>query len=120
MNPNTRNSIQHVGDLRDDNYDDVHLDLDDAGPGDDVVMVSVPAAQLAGIADLLAVLDEFLRSSDGAIDRLAEHLAGRAAAADQDPGTRLEMARYDANLLIDQLSLAARALRHHRTGGDHR
>lgn len=102
--------------------DGVHGDDDVVYPGDDVAMVSVPAAQVAEIADLFAVLDEFLRSGNGAADRLAAHLATQTEAAHQQhymaPGHRLGMARYDANLLIDRVSFTAHVLRHHRPGGD--
>ena len=58
--------------------------------------------QLAHIAELLALLDGFLRHTDG----IADHLAHYLHVTRRDP----DRAGYDANLLIDQVSFTAHAL----------
>lgn len=64
---------------------------------------SITSSDLAPIAELLAVLDVFLRS-DPVPEVLAAHL--HTIGADHP--------RYDAALLIDQVSFTAHALRSHR------
>ena len=63
--------------------------------------------QLANIAEFLALIDGFLRHTDGIADHLAHHL--RASRPDHPESTT-----YDANLLIDQISFTAHSLRAHR------
>jgi hypothetical protein len=70
-------------------------------PADD--LDSISAGELACIAELLIILDEFLRS-DPIAGLFAAHL--RANGYDHP--------RYDAALLIDQISFTARALRTRR------
>ena len=70
----------------------------------------ISTAQLADIAELLDILDEFLRHADDVTDRLADylHTTGR------DQPQPADGASYSANLLIDQVSFNAHALRVHR------
>jgi hypothetical protein len=71
---------------------------------------TINTAQLADIAELLDILDEFLRNADDIADRLADylHTTGR------DQPQLSDGASYNANLLIDQVSFNAHALRVHR------
>jgi hypothetical protein len=71
---------------------------------------AINTAQLDRIAELLDILDGFLRHADGVADRLAEYL--HATGRDQ-PRPR-DWAGYNANLLIDQVSFNAHSLRAHR------
>ena len=64
--------------------------------------------QLANIAELLTLLDGFLRHTDIIADHLAHYL--HATRRNQPPNR----ARYDANLLIDQISFTAHSLRAHQ------
>lgn len=87
---------------------------------------TVDTVDLAGIAELLAVIDEFLRSGNGVADRLVDYLAAvRDGRAHPPGGLRCDadylrgQARYDANLLIDEVSFAAHALRAHRAQHRH-
>lgn len=65
--------------------------------------------QLANIAELLALLDGFLRHTDTIADHLAQYL--HATRRNHQPPNG---ARYDANLLIDQISFTAHSLRAHQ------
>src|SRR6266403_2259393 len=70
----------------------------------------INTAQLADIAELLDILDEFLRHADDIADRLADYLHTTGRDQPQPPdGTS-----YSANLLIDQVSFNAHSLRVHR------
>lgn len=73
-------------------------------------IIEINANQLARIAELLNVLDGFLRSDNGVADRLADYLRVTGRDHPQPP----HWARYDTNLLIDQVSFTAHALRAHR------
>ena len=73
----------------------------------DQATVDINANQLERIAELLDVLDGFLRSGNGMAARLADHLH---AARHNHP----HRTGYDANLIIDQVSFTAHALRAHR------
>lgn len=75
-------------------------------PSDD----SDQRAQLADIAELLDLLDGFLRRADGIADRLADYLHATGRDHPQPP----HWAGYNANLLIDQVSFTAHALRANR------
>jgi hypothetical protein len=66
--------------------------------------------QLADIAELLDILDEFLRHADDITDRLTDYLHTTGRDRPQPP----DRANYNANLLIDQLSFTAHSLRAHR------
>jgi hypothetical protein len=70
----------------------------------------IKTAQLADIAELLDILDGFLRNADDIADRLADYLHTTGRDQPQLP----DGASYNANLLIDQLSFTAHALRAHR------
>ncbi|UQX09454.1 hypothetical protein [Candidatus Mycobacterium methanotrophicum] len=72
--------------------------------------VEINATQLARIAELLDTLDGFLCHADGVADRLADYLRATGRDRAQPP----HGASYDANLLIDQVSFTAHALRAHR------
>ena len=72
--------------------------------------VGINATQLAHIAELLDILDGFLRRADGIVDRLADYLHATGRDHPQPPN----WAGYNANLLIDQVSFAAHSLRAHR------
>jgi hypothetical protein len=73
----------------------------------DQATVEINATQLTRVAELLDVLDGFLRSDNGVADHLADHLH---AARHNHP----HRTDYDASLLIDQVSFTAHALRAHR------
>jgi len=73
----------------------------------DQATVEINAAQLARIAELFDTLDGFLRRADGVADRLADYLHDTRHNHPYRTG-------YDANLLIDQVSFTAHALRAHR------
>jgi hypothetical protein len=70
----------------------------------ELATVEINANQLARLAELLDVLDGFLRHDNTAGDHLADYLRA----------TGRDWASYDANLLIDQVSFTAHALRAHR------
>lgn len=74
--------------------------------------VEIDAAQLARIAELLDLLDGFLRSGNGVADRLADYLHITGGDRPQPH----ERAGYDANLVIDLVSFTAHALRVHPQG----
>ena len=74
----------------------------------DQATVEINAAQLAHIAELFDTLDGFLRRADGIAGRLADYLH----TARHDHPHR--GGYYDANLLIDQVSFTAHALRAYR------
>ena len=76
----------------------------------DHAMTAIKAGQLADIAELLDILDGFLRHADDIADRLADHLHATGRDHPQPP----HGACYTANLLIDQISFTAHALRAHR------
>jgi hypothetical protein len=63
----------------------------------DQAAVEINAAHLADIAELLDLLDGFLRRADGVADRLADYLHDTRHNHPYRTG-------YDANLLIDQVS----------------
>jgi hypothetical protein len=65
--------------------------------------------QLADLAELLDILDGFLRHGDH-ISRLADYLHTTGRDKPQPP----DWTGYTANLLIDQLSFTAHSLRLHR------
>lgn len=65
--------------------------------------------QLANIAELLALIDGFLRHTDTTADHLAQYL--HTTRRNHQPPNG---ARYDANLLIDQISFTAHSLRAHQ------
>lgn len=71
------------------------------------VTVKINAAQLARIAELLEMLDGFLRHTDG----IAHHLADYLHATGRDHPQPPHWTAYNANLLIDQISFTAHALR---------
>lgn len=77
--------------------------------------VTIPAGDLAAMAGLLATLDGFLRSDHAVTAALSEYLARPAPGPDEagiGSGYLPHQARYEANVLIDQLGLtAARAAR---------
>ena len=72
--------------------------------------VEIDAAQVADVAQLLHLLDGFLRSGNGVAELLADylHTTGR------DRPQQSDRASYDANLVIDLVSFTAHALRVHR------
>jgi hypothetical protein len=70
----------------------------------------INAAQLARVAELLDILDGFLRRGDGIADRLADYLHATGRDHPQPPN----WAGYNANLLIDQVSFTAHSLRARR------
>lgn len=72
--------------------------------------VEISANQLARIAELLDVLDGFLRHGNTVGDHLADYLRATGRGHPQPP----HGASYNANLLIDQVSFTAHALRAHR------
>ena len=76
----------------------------------DQAMTAINAAQLADIAELIDLLDGFLRRADGIADRLADYLRATGRDHPQPP----HWAGYNANLLIDQVSFTAHALRTNR------
>jgi hypothetical protein len=79
-------------------------------PDPDQTVIPINAAQLAYIAELLDILDGFLRRADGITDDLADYLHATGRDQPQPPN----WAGYNANLLIDQVSLTAHSLRAHR------
>jgi hypothetical protein len=66
----------------------------------DQATVEINANQLARIAELLDMLDGFLRRADGVADRLSDYLHATRHNHPHRSG-------YDANLLIDQISFTA-------------
>ena len=74
----------------------------------DQATVEINAAQLAHIAELFDTLDGFLRRADGIAGRLADYLHTARYNHPHLGGY------YDANLLIDQVSFTAHALRAYR------
>jgi hypothetical protein len=71
---------------------------------------AISSTQLADIAELLHIIDGFLRHA-GISDHLADYLHTTGLDHPQLP----HQAGYNANLLIDQVSLNAHTLRtHHR------
>ena len=68
--------------------------------------VEINANQLARIAELLDLLDGFLRHA-GIADHLADYLHATRRNHPQPP----HQASYNANLLIDQVSFTAHTLR---------
>ena len=73
----------------------------------DQAMTAINTAQLADIAELPDLLDGFLRRADGIADNLANYLHATGRDHPQPP----HWAGYNANLLIDQVSFTAHALR---------
>lgn len=67
----------------------------------------INAVQLAHIAELLDILDGFLRHADGVADELAIYLHATGRDHPQPP----DWAGYNANLLLDQVSFTAHRLR---------
>jgi hypothetical protein len=65
--------------------------------------IEINANQLARIAELLDVLDGFLRHGNAVGDHLADHLHATGGDHPQPP----HRAGYNANLLIDQVSFTA-------------
>ena len=86
---------------------DVFCGCHGAWPCPEPVSVNLPAAELAELADLLAVVDEFLRSRSVVADLLADFYDRRGQT---HPG-------FVANNLIDQVSFTAAAL--HRRVREH-
>jgi len=79
-------------------------------PDPDRAAILINAGQLSDIAELLTILDGFLRHADGIANRLADYLHATGRDRPQPPdGTS-----YDTNLLIDQVSFTAHNLRAHR------
>jgi hypothetical protein len=72
--------------------------------------VEININKLADIAELLDLLDGFLRRADGIADRLADYLHATGRDHPQPP----HWTGYTANLLIDQISFTAHALRANR------
>ena len=66
--------------------------------------------QLADIAELLDILDGFLRHTEDIANRLADYLHTTGRDHPQPP----HGASYTANLVIDQVSFTAHDLRVHR------
>jgi hypothetical protein len=68
--------------------------------------VEIEAAQLGRVAELLDLLDGFLRSGNGVADRLADylHTTGRDRPQPHDQANNYN---YDANLVIDLVSFTA-------------
>jgi hypothetical protein len=79
-------------------------------PAPDHATIPINATQLAHIAELLDILDGFLRHADGIAERLADYLHATGRDQAQPP----TWAGYNANLLIDQVSFTAHSLRAHR------
>lgn len=68
--------------------------------------VEINAAELAHVAELLDLIDGFLRSGNGIADRLTDYLQTTA----RDPRTTAPPgAKYNANLVIDLVSFTAHA-----------
>lgn len=82
---------------------DVFCGCHDAWPCPEPASMSIPAAELAELADLLAVVDEFLRSRSGVAELLADFYTHRGQ---RNPG-------FVANNFIDQVSFTAAALHRH-------
>ena len=77
----------------------------------DQALTTINTAQLGHIAELLDILDGFLRHAEGNIaDRLADYLHTTGRDHPQPP----HWTGYNANLLIDQVSFTAHSLRVHR------
>lgn len=70
----------------------------------DQATVEINANQLAHITELFDMLDGFLRHANGIADHLADYLHATRHNHPHRTG-------YDANLLIDQVSFTAHALR---------
>jgi hypothetical protein len=71
----------------------------------DRATVAIAASQLLELADLLAVIDEFLRCGNGAASRLVDFCARRG---ERHPG-------FSANNLIDAVSFTAAGLQQQAT-----
>jgi hypothetical protein len=69
--------------------------------------VEIDTAQLAAVAELLHLLDGFLRSGNGVAERLADYLR---ATGNRHPQLQ-DLAGCDANLLVDLLSFTSYGLR---------
>jgi hypothetical protein len=76
----------------------------------DQAMTAINANQLADIAELLDILDGFLRHPDDTADPLTDYLHTTGRDHPQPP----HGACYTADLRIDQVSFTAHALRVHR------
>jgi hypothetical protein len=74
--------------------------------------VEIDTAQLARVAELLDLLDGFLRSGTGVADRLADYLHP----PDVTARNRRTGPGNDTNLVIDLVSFTAHALRVHGQG----
>lgn len=79
----------------------------DAAACPDQATVTVPAAELADLAELLGIVDEFLRCGNGAAGLLGDFYARRG---EPHPG-------FLANNLIDAVSFTAATLHRHRNAG---
>lgn len=82
--------------------------------------VAINATELARIAELLGVIDAFLRCGNGAADRLADYLLAAQHShptPPDDPCHQRMRAGYDVNLFIDQVGFTAHTLRAHAEGG---
>ena len=77
-------------------------------PDPDQVTIPINTNQLAHLAELLDILDGFLRHAGGIAYQLADYLHATGRDHPQHPD------RYDANLLIDQVSFTAHSMRAHR------
>jgi len=80
------------------------------GQHPDLATIPINVEQLADIAELLDILDGFLRHTDGIADHLADYLHTTGRDQAQPPN----WAGYNANLLIDQVDFTAHSLRAHR------
>lgn len=79
-------------------------------PNSQQATTPINTAQLADIAELLGMLDGFLRYTDC----IADHLANYLHTTGRDHPQPSNWAGYNANLLIDQVSFTAHSLRAHR------
>ena len=77
------------------------------GPDTNYTAIPIDAVQLAHIAELLNILDGFLRQADGVADQLVNYLLATGRDHPQPP----DWTGYNANLLLDQVSFTAHSLR---------
>lgn len=79
-------------------------------PDPDRAAIPIDSGQVSDIAELLNILDGFLRHADGIANHLADYLHATGRDRPQPP----DWTSYDTNLLIDQVSFTAHNLRAHR------